>query len=502
MNHHTPNDNKDMNIGSTVKTALAAMVAMAATVSCTEVPTDEVLSHSRPKTWPDIAGVTIPARVAPLNFNVEDADKVYVMISGEKGGSISAGGEWADIDIDEWHDLTERNRGADLTFTISTKKSGRWTRHEDIKVHVSEDNLNDYGLTYRKIAPGYETYSDIGLYQRDIHSFDEEPIIASTLVPGQCMCCHTANRANPDQLTLHLRGSHAATLVMTDGQRKWLTTKTDSTLCNCMYPYWHPSGNYCAYSLNKVAQGFMTGSDKFIEVLDKASDACVMDVRTNELILSPALQTADNETYPVFSADGRKIFYCTAKPKRIPAEAQELRYDLCAVGFDAKNGIIGIRADTVLKVSDQGGSISLPRPSYDGRFIMFCKTDYGYFPIDHREADLWVLDLRSGESHPATEANSADTESFHNWSSDSRWVVFSSRRHDGMTSLAYIAHVDTLGNVSKPFLLPQRNPKKFHLHSLHSFNTPDFTTKRVNLPPRETYNEVFADTREQVTIRM
>ena len=484
-----------------MRTIIIAALATALTASCATHPTDIVEAADAPKIWPDYVGVTIPAGIAPLNFEVDSADAVHVVVRGERGGEICADGEVADFDIDEWRALTAQNAGADLYVNVCARRDGQWTRYADFVVHVSSDPLDDYGLTYRKIAPGYETFSHIGIYQRDIHTFDESPIVTSTLVPGQCMCCHTANRANPARLTQHYRGKHPATLVAMDGKSKWLTTKTDSTLCNCMYPYWHPSGDYCAYSLNKVNQVFKTGCEKFIEVIDRASDCCVMDVRTNELILSPHLQTPDMETYPVFSADGKTIFFCTAKPIRNATDIEQIRYNLCAIGFDAQKGEIGDHVDTILRAAPEGHSVSLPRPSYDGRFLMYCQTDYGYFPIDHKESDLWILDLRTGDKRPATAANSDDTESFHNWSSDSRWIVFSSRRHDSVTSLAYIAHVDTAGNVGKAFLLPQQSPREFYSHSLFSFNTPDFTTVKVDLDPRATHDELFSDERIQVTIK-
>lgn len=56
---------------------------------------------------------------------------------------------------------------------------------------------------------------------------------------------------------------------------------------------------------------------------------------------------------------------------------------------------------------------------------------------------------------PIKEVNSDDTESFHNWSSNSRWFVFSSRRGDGLYTRLYLASMDENGVVGKPFLLPQ-----------------------------------------------
>ena len=74
-----------------------------------------------------------------------------------------------------------------------------------------------------------------------------------------------------------------------------------------------------------------------------------------------------------------------------------------------------------------------------------------------------------------TEANSEDTESFHNWSTNSRWLVFSSRRDDGLYTRPYFCHVDANGVVGKAFMLPQQNPRRFYRDRFFSFNVPDFT---------------------------
>ena len=59
-----------------------------------------------------------------------------------------------------------------------------------------------------------------------------------------------------------------------------------------------------------------------------------------------------------------------------------------------------------------GESVSFPRPSYDGKYIMFTLSDYGNFSIWHKEADLWLLDLTSGDLRKLSEVNSDDTERF------------------------------------------------------------------------------------------
>jgi hypothetical protein len=111
------------------------------------------------------------------------------------------------------------------------------------------------------------------------------------------------------------------------------------------------------------------------------------------------------------------------------------------------------------------------------------------------------MDLKTRHTRPLHEANSPDTESYHNWSSDSHWFVFSSKREDGMYTKLYLACVDNQGKVSKPFLLPQRNPRKFYAEMMDAYNVPDFTRTRVQFDARKAHKEVFSGERVKVTIR-
>lgn len=81
-----------------------------------------------------------------------------------------------------------------------------------LSFYVSNYSI-DYGLAYRLIAPGYEVYSKMGIYQRELGSFQEQAVIENTLIPGMCINCHASNRTNSDRLSLHVRGDHGATLM-------------------------------------------------------------------------------------------------------------------------------------------------------------------------------------------------------------------------------------------------------------------------------------------------
>ena len=472
-------------------------------LACSSNPEHPTLVDKLPVIYPDYIGVTIPADIAPLNFNFADEtiNRMDVVVKGSKGGELHVNGEWADFDIDEWHALTEQNQGGKLTVTVCTEKDGQWRQYKDFDIFVSEACLDDWGLTYRRIKPGYEVGGDIGIYQRELSSFDEYAIITETVVPGRCFNCHTANRTNPNRLTMQMRGEGGGTMIQKDGHQMWVETKTDSTKAAGSYSYWHPQGDYVALAVNSVHQAFFTGTGQRIEVYHTFSNVEVLDTRTNELILSPLLQTDDLEIFPAFSHDGKWLYYSTSKPCRVPAEYEKVKCSLCRIAFDAEKGVFGETVDTLLNGPATDKSYVLARPSYDGRWLMYCASSRGNFPVSQNDADLWLMDLKTGESRELKELNTPQSESYHNWSENSRWLVFSSKREDGMYTKLYLATIDEQGRVSKPFLLPQRHPRKFYREMMDAYNCPDFTKSKVELDAHEAYRQVFDNKREHVKIR-
>ena len=484
-------------------------------MACTETVSDARQEAAQPRIYPDYTGVTVPVNIAPLCFNMADetALRIDAIITDSHGGSLHAQGkESVDIDLDEWHTLLSQNRGDSLSVVVSAKYEDGWHTYKPFSIYVSPDSI-DYGLCYRLIEPGYEVWSKMGIYERDLSSFEERPLIENTQFEG-CVNCHSFNRADPKDMSLHIRGPHGATLLRQDyGPVTAYNTRTDHTLGLCVYPYWHPSGRYIAYSTNTTNQLFHSAGKNRVEVFDTASDLQVYDVEKNELLLSPLLkQDSVYETYPVFSADGRSLYYCAARA--LPEGSHQLdsiRYNLCRIDFNPETGTFGDQIETVVDAVSQQKSVSFPRPSYDGRFLCYTLSDYGQFSIWHHEADLWLLDLRSekGEvkreklaaARPMDGANSKDTESFHNWSTNSRWLVVSSRRDDGLFTRPYFCHVDKDGNVTKAFMLPQRNPRRFYRGRFMSFNVPDFITAPTRFDSRQATQAINNEYRKDFGVR-
>ena len=474
------------------------------TVACTSVVENPTKVDELPKIYPDYIGVTIPAEIAPLNFSCMDADIdcMDVVVKGSKGGELHVQGDEADFDMADWHELTEQNKGGQLTVTVCVRKGGTWIQYKDFSVTVSPYALDEWGLTYRRIAPGYEVFSHMGLYQRDLSTFDEYAIIENTQVPGMCVNCHSAHQTDPHQFVFHVRGDHGATMFQIDGQREWLKASNEQLGGSMVYPFWHPSGKYCAFSTNQTRQGFHAVSTKRIEVLDLSSDVFVYDPATHKILTDSLLSTKDwSENSPVFSPDGRTLYYMTCKQQDYPDHFKDEQYNLCKISFDPETGKFGERVDTVFNAVAMGKSLTWPRPSFDGKYILFTLLDYGYFSIWHQESDQWLLDLQTGEARELKEINSDEADSYHNWSLNSRWIVFTSRRDDGLYSRLYLASIDDQGRLSKPFMLPQRHPKEYYGESIYSFNTPDFTKTKVTFDAHQAGREIASDKRIETTLQ-
>ncbi len=464
-----------------MRRAASCLLALALLACCAPKVHDAAAVAQLPDIYPDYTGVTVPGSIAPLDFQLQGADAVDVLLTGPDGTALRSRGKgYTAFPEKKWRKLLEKSVGDSVRVTVSGRRDGKWTTYRPFGIFVSPDSI-DYGITYRLLEPGYEIYSHMGIYERDLSSFRQRALLENTQFDG-CVNCHASRRGKPEDFTLHIRGSHGATLLSRDGEMAAYNTKTDSTLGFCVYPYWHPSGRYIAYSTNNTRQSFHVQPDKLIEVFDLDSDLQVYDVEKNELITAPQVkQPGLWESFPVFSADGKTLYYTAAVKVSIPSELTYSRYNLMKVRFDPETGTIGEEVELVIDAASQGKSVGFPRPSYDGRYLMYTLCDYGTFPIWHHEADLWLMDLESGETRPLEEVNSPDTESFHNWSTNNRWFVFSSRRDTGSYTRLYIAHFNADGTASKPFMLPQRNPQAFYEDLFYSYNVPDFVTGPVPL---------------------
>jgi hypothetical protein len=93
--------------------------------------------------------------------------------------------------------------------------------------------------------------------------------------------------------------------------------------------------------------------------------------------------------------------------------------------------------------------------------------------------------------------NSSATDSYHSWSSNGRWLAFSSKRTDGLTARLFFSYIDSEGNASKPFIMPQKDPG-FYDRFLKSYNVPELSTLEVDVNPGKILKSARGETLQAV----
>lgn len=461
-------------------------------VSCTtKAPTEFRENNSVPQIFPDYTGLTIPANIAPLNFKVQtDADKCIVRMSNGTY-EYSQSGTTTNTPLKEWQKLLSLSDKIEVDIFLH--KNGGWEKCPTFTWEIAEEI--DPFISYRLIPPSVESYERLSINQRNLTNFEEKVIYANSMVQsgndGQCINCHHYRNWGTDQMMFHARQYMGGTLIIEDGNMKRINLKTDSTISAGVYPAWHPTHNYIAFSTNKTKQSVHTNKNNRIEVFDTESDLILYNVDKNSVSIVEN-DSAEFECFPAWTPDGKTLYYVSAhfeygfgpdREEHIVKNFEKIHYNLYKKSFNPETAAWG-RSELVYDAAAEGKSITLPRISPDGKYLMFAMGDYGVFHIWHKDADLYLMDLSDSSIRPLTEINSNDVESYHSWSSNGKWVIFSTRRDDGGFTRLYLSHLGEDGLFSKPFAIPQKDPD-FSGNFMFSYNIPEFMKEPTKVSPKE-----------------
>ena len=474
--------------------------------SCTtNIPEQYAEPGTRPAIYPAYNEIVIPYNIAPLNVAYEMKGDCFIseLKSGEQ--SLVMKGQRTDWNIKKWNNFLAAAKGQPVTLTVYVKADGTWTKYLPVVWHVAEEPIDPY-ISYRIIAPSYVTYEELTIRQREMGTFEESVIynnmLLSTDKDGQCINCHSYKNYKTDNMQFHARQYKGGTLLVTeDGVRK-INLKTDSTISAGVYPAWHPTHNLLAYSVNETGQSFHTRNNNKIEVQDLRSDLVLYNVERNEVSFIEH-DSLEWEVFPAWSPDGKTLYYCSAhmeiqdhsqREREIIERYKDFQYNIYRKSFNPETLAFG-PSELVFDARSMNKSATFPRISPDGRYLLFGMGEYGCFHIWHKDADLYVMDLETMQCRTLEEANSAEVESYHAWSSNGRWILFTSRRDDGGYTRLYISYFDKNGEVHKPFVLPQRNPD-FYADYYKSYNVPEFMIEPVTITPQEFARFLDADAQE------
>ena len=506
-----PKKTMKRHIHSYIILLVAAVLLLASCVNHPAVPSSCKDAGCLPAIFPDYCDVMVPCNIAPLNFMLPAGEyEECVARFTTPDGSQQTYGDGVKVQIpeDEWHAMLDTSKGKSIKVEVWGRKGDGWLSFNPFEIHIAKEPIDGY-VSYRLIEPSYVAWTFMEIAQRNLTTFDESQIFNNEITMnnnriGQCINCHSYQNYKTDNMLFHVRLSNSGTVIVNDGKVSRVNMKRDYTISGGVYPAWHPTAKLIAFSTNKTRQGFHTLNPNKIEVYDLASDMILYDVETD------SVQVVSNdstllEVYPTWSPDGRYLYYCKSVPlpeemrdKDIRTTFPKTQYNLVRRSFDIATHAFG-EEELVYDAASDDRSVTLPRISPDGRWLLFALGQYGCFHSRHHDADIVCIPLDRYTGTPLTwetcsaldlsPVNSRDySDSYPSWSSNGHWIMLASRRDDDNYSRVYFAYFNN-GKVGKAFMMPQEDPE-LHVTLLKSYNRPEFMVEPVKISVEE-FSRVF-----------
>ncbi len=489
-------------------------VALLLLASCTNhpaVPSSSKDAKCLPAIFPDYCNVTVPCNIAPLNFmlpaNEYEACVARLTIPDGKQQTYGNGVK-VQIPEEEWRTMLDASKGRSIKVEVWGKKADEWLSFSPFEIYVAKEPIDEY-VSYRLIEPSYVAWSFMEIAQRNLTSFEQTQIFNNEITSndtqkGQCINCHSYQNYKTDNMLFHVRLSNAGTVIVNDGKVSRVNMKRDYTISGGVYPAWHPTAKLIAFSTNKTRQAFHTLHPNKIEVYDLASDMILYDVETDSVTVVSADSTL-LEVYPTWSPDGKYLYYCKSVPlpeemrdKDIRTTFPKIQYNLVRRSFDLATHNFG-EEELVYDAASADKSVTLPRISPDGHYLLFALGQYGCFHSRHHDGDIVCIPLdgytgtaltwETASPIDLSKLNSKDySDSYPSWSSNGHWIMHASRRDDDNYSRVYFTYFNN-GKVGKAFLMPQEDPE-MHVTLLKSYNRPEFMVEPVKISVEE-FSRVF-----------
>ena len=140
---------------------------------------------------------------------------------------------------------------------------------------------------------------------------------------------------------------------------------------------------------------------------------------------------------------GDKVVLDPADCKEYLTGGKKFRFDLYRLPFnDGRGG----ESEPLPGAAEEGVSEYFAKYSPDGEWIVFCRSDS--FMLLQPDSALYIIPAEGGEPRRMN-CNTNNMNSWHSWSPNGRWLVFSSKLRGPYTQL-YLTHIDENGMDSPP----------------------------------------------------
>jgi tetratricopeptide (TPR) repeat protein len=411
-------------------------------------------------------------------------DRWLVSIRFGKGSSrmniFTAKNEWRP-DNTQWETIKKYSVDSFAHLKVIGLNGGRVLGRGEIAFTTSKDRVDD-PIFYREVTlPFADAVKDPSRIRWRFGAVSQErlPPVVLTNLPV-CGNCHSFS-ADGSILGMDVdygndKGAYALTAVAKRMRLavsdiiSWSDYKReDGQPTFGLLSQVSPDGRFVASTVKDISV-FVPRSDLMFSQLFFPIKGIILIYSRLDRTFAPlpgADDTAFVQSNPAWTADGKYLVFTKSKVYHLRKkhdtnklllsedECREFltretlfRYDLFRIPFN--NGAGG-KAEPLRGASGDGMSNYFPKFSPDGKWIVFCKAQS--FMLLQPDSRLYLMPASGGEPR-LMRCNTDRMNSWHSWSSNSRWIVFSSKANSAYTQL-FITHVDENGNDAPPVLLEQ-----------------------------------------------
>ncbi len=427
---------------------------------------------------PDIAAPTVrwtdSSDMASLwRIEVRFEDK------GNALGFEADGGDWRPTE-GEWAEIKRRSTDAPAELRVAGfGADGALASEDRVRIRTSTDPVGD-AIFYREVPlPFIEAVQDPSRIRwrfGSVDSIDQPPVVLENL--PVCGNCHSFSG---DGGTLGLdvdygndKGGYAILPVseqMVLNDEKIITwsdfERDDGEATFGLLSQVSPDGRYVISTVKDRAVFVATPGIEYSQLFFPIKGVLVVYDRETRTFapLPGADDPAFVQSNPTWSPDGEYVVFARAKAYEKPSIAdvdsillneddvpefiednEPFKFDLYRVPFnDGRGGV----AEPIAGASHNGKSNFFAKYSPDGEWIVFTQAEN--YMLLMPDSELYIIPAEGGEARRLS-ANTPRMNSWHSFSSNGRWLVFSSKANTPYTQL-FLTHINHEGRSSPPVVL-------------------------------------------------
>jgi Flp pilus assembly protein TadD len=413
----------------------------------------------------------------------ERVEKWEILLRFEPSGEVlrfpATEPRWRPSEAD-WAQIKQRSVERDAEVAVvGLGPDAKAVSAARVRIRTSEDPVGD-SIFYREVPLPFITAvqdpSRIRWRFGSIDSQDKPPVVLEDL--PVCGNCHSFS---DDGSVLGLdvdygndKGGYAVLPVskqMVMNDEKIITwsdyKKGDGEATFGLLSKVSPDGRYVISTVKDRAVFVATPDIWFSQLFFPIKGILVVYDTRNGTFKS--LPGADDPEYvqsnPTWSPDGKSIVFARTKAYRkdrianassilldekdVPEfvkDKEPFKYDLYRIPFnDGRGG----KAEPIEGASHNGKSNYFAKFSPDGKWIVFCKAEN--YMLLMPDSELFIIPAAGGEAR-RLRANTPRMNSWHSWTSNGRWLVFSSKANTAYTQL-FLTHIDEDGESTPPVVL-------------------------------------------------